>query len=189
MKKPNLGLLVAILLSIFLQMAGVAATSKLKNNLTVTGNLAVTGTLTQTGAATFTVPLTVAAVNSAIDRHSQAGTIANGGTIADGATHRVVFHPGRAGTLKQVAVSAITPPIGGTSTVKFLKNNATAMTAADFDPTGLVANTLSKPALHATAANLAFTATDTIVAEWVSGTQTTDAVGAGVSIEYELTDF
>ena len=148
-------------------------------------------TLAVTGAVTLSTPLTVASANSAIDRkittvHLRGLAVQ---ALDDSTTFKALITPGRAGTLKQVSIAAITKPAGGTNTVMVKKNDTTDMLAANFDPTTLTDVVASKPALHGTAANLAFTATDTISVVWTTGVQTIDAVGPTVTLEYELTDF
>lgn len=163
-------------------------------NVTVTGDLSVgddvtiTGDLAVTGSTTLSTTLTKASVRPNLRR--QLFIVAPPiSTLADGATYKMTVAPGRAGTVTQISVCANVAPAGGTNTVTFLKNGATALTAATFDPTSLTANVASKPALHGTAANLVLTATDTILVTWTAGTQTTDGQGASICIEVEFDDY
>lgn len=148
------------------------------------------GAQTIAGAKTFSTPITMASINGAAKKVIT--TVPFRGLAVQALDDSTVFTqlvtPGRAGVLTQASIAAITPPVGGTNTVAILKNNATAMLAANFDPTSLVTVVASKPALHGTAGNLAFTATDTIAIVWTAGVQTTDAVAPTVTLEYELTD-
>lgn len=168
----------------------------LTGNSTVAGTLGVTGaatlgsTLAVTGAITATVPIAAASLNAAGIRKIIVIPFQDfaAAALADDVTYTKLIAPGRAGVIKQISIAAITPPVGGTSTVDVLKNNATVCLAAPFDPTGLTTVVASKPALHGTAANYTFTATDTLAVVWTAGTQSTDAIGATVTVELELTD-
>lgn len=162
-------------------------------NAAVTGNLAVTGTSAFTGAASFTVPITQANINRAGRRqivYFQPGAI--GGTLADSTTYRSLVAPGRIATVTGVFVVAQTPPAGGTNTVRVLKGSSagnTMLSAASYDPTALVANTVTPMTLTATGADLTITAAQPIYVEWVSGVQTTDAINAVVGVEFEVADY
>lgn len=148
------------------------------------------GAQTINGVKTFGTPIVSASINAAIKK--KLITVPFRGLAVQALDDSTVFTqlvtPGRAGTLTQVSIAAITPPIGGTNTVAVLKNDTTAMLAANFDPTTLTTVVASKPALHGTAGNLAFTSTDTISIVWTAGVQTTDAVAPTVTLEVELTD-
>lgn len=176
-------------------------------NLSLGGNLAVTGTSAHTGAATFgstvavtgavslTVPLTKANVGNQSKRVIYTYSVANGGTLADSTTYRGWFVPGRAGSITKISVMAGTPPVGGTNTVKVLKGSSsgnTMLSAASYDPTGLTANQAAAMTLTGTAADLAITASGAnsgAYIEWAAGAQSTDAINAAVSIEFEPDDY
>ncbi len=117
---------------------------------------------------------------------------AAGSVIADGATYKGFIPFGRAGTVTRVNCLCATAPVGGTSTIKFLKASGsgnTMLSAASLDPTTLADNVITSPALTATSANLGLTATQGVYVEWVAGTQSTDGVNCSLSVEYEPTDF
>lgn len=232
--------LVAIMLA--LASPANAATSKLKNNLRVTGNLqvdgtstvagaatqtgnfsvggnlAVTGTSAHTGAATFSsasfgtttlhtgvatfsaqpvfsIPLIKSNLGNQSKRVIYTMSVNGGATVADATTYRGWFVPGRAGSVTKVSVIAATPPIGGTSTVKILKGSSSGNTmlgAASYDPVGLTANQAAAMTLTGTAADLAVTASGAnsgVYIEWAAGTQSTDAINAAISIEFEADDY
>lgn len=174
----------------------------LGGTLTVTGATTQTGaqafagavtmasTLAVTGAVTLTVPLTKANINGSAKRERFNFSVNAGGTIADGTTYTGYFAPGRAGTVTKVSLIASTAPVGGTNTVNVKKGGASGQSvlSAAFDPTTLVADTISAATLNATAANLAFTAAEGLYVEWVAGTQSTDGVRAAVCIEVEFDD-
>lgn len=164
---------------------------QLDSNLTVGGNLTVAGTQNITGAVTLSTPLGGASVNNSVKRQVFHFSPNSGGTIADNTTYRAYFAPGRAGTVTKVSIIAGTVPIGGTNAIAIKKAGASgnAMLAASFDPTGLVVDTISAPALTATAADRAITATQGIYVEWAAGSQSTDGANASVSIEFEPADF
>lgn len=161
-------------------------------DLGVAGDAAVTGALTVTGATTLSTKLGGASINTAVSRQRQVVQIAGGATIADDATHKHLVSVGRALTVTRLLIAANVKPVGGTNTVKILKNGAagnTLLGAATFDPTTITANdTIQALTLTATAADLALDADDTIYIEWVAGTQTTDAQAAIVVVEYLVTD-
>lgn len=113
-----------------------------------------------------------------------------GGTVADGATYKKNIIMLHAGKLTKAMVTATTPPIGGTSTVKITnKTTSTAMTvAASLDPTTLVAYVGKDFPVLTTAAG-SFAAGDVIEVELVAGTQTTDSINMTASLELEYKDF
>lgn len=113
------------------------------------------------------------------------------GALADGSTNKVLFTPGRAGTIKAIKVACAVPPASGTNTLKVRKNGATTLiSTASIDPTTLVAYVATALTLSGTAASLAFTATDTIELELVAGTQGTAMVAPSAQIEWQpTTDF
>lgn len=162
-------------------------------NVAVTGNATVSGTLGVTGAATFTVPLTAANVNNANKvKIVRIPLSPINGACADATVYRGMSFPGRACTVKKVTLGCQTPPSVGTDVIKVLKASSsgnTLLSAATFDANTLVANTASSPALTATSADLALTATQGIYAEYSAGTQTVDGIGLEAEIEIELTDY
>lgn len=162
-------------------------------NVAVTGNATVSGTLGVTGAATFTVPLTAANVNNANKvKIVRIPLSPINGACADATVYRGMSFPGRACTVKKVTLGCQTPPSVGTDVIKVLKASSsgnTLLSAATFDANTLVANTASSPALTATGADLALTATQGIYAEYSAGTQTVDGIGLEAEIEIELTDY
>lgn len=199
-------------LSVLLMATPVSAavtTSKLKNNLRVTGNatidgtstltgnvsaagtLAVTGnatiggTLGVTGAITPTVPLTVAAVNNAIESKLINVTIGAGTALADSTAYYALVAPGRACTITKISIAASTKPAGGTNTVAIEKNGTTTvLNAATFDPTTIAAdNTSQALTLTGTGANLALASTDVLKITWTTGVQTTDAIAPVITVE------
>lgn len=129
-------------------------------------------------------------VNASVKRERFTFQVNAGGTIADGTTYTGYFPLGRAGVVKGVYLIAATAPIGGTNTVDVKKGGASGQSvlAAAFDPTTLVADTISSATLNATAANIAFTAAQGLYVAWVAGTQTTDGVRAAVCVEVEFDD-
>jgi hypothetical protein len=157
----------------------------------ISGDLAVTGALT---AATVspTTAIVGAKVNTAVSRQRAVIQIAGGSTIADGTTYKQLFSVGRALTVNRLLVGANVKPVGGTNTLKILKNGAsgnTMLNAATFDPTTITANdTVEALTLTSTAADLALDANDSVYIEWAAGTQTTDAQAAIVIVEYTVTD-
>lgn len=113
---------------------------------------------------------------------------AAGSVLADGTTYIGFLPFGRAGVVKRVNCLCGTAPVGGTNTVKVLEatsSGATMLSAATFDPTTLANNVITSPALTGTAADLTLTATQGVYLEWITGTQTTDAVNCAVAVEYE----
>lgn len=187
--------LLALGLAFALSIAPALAASKLKNDLEVTGNVTVGGTLGVTGAVTFTDPLDKASLGSQSKRVIFNVPINTGGTLADSTTYRGFVAPGRAGTVTNISVIAGTVPVGGTNTVKVLKGSSagnTMFSAASYNPTGLTANQAAPMTLTGTATDLAITASGAnsgIYVEWATGVQTTDAVNAAVSIEFEPDDY
>ena len=161
-------------------------------NVQVNSDLIAAGTLEVTGAVTLTTPLTIANIGNAIKRERETYQFNGGNVLADGTTYKGYINTGRAGTLKAVFVAADTKPASGTNTVKVSiggTGGTNPLAAASFDPTTLTAKTISTVALSATAANVAFTAAQPIYVEWVSGTQSTAAVNASITLEYELLDY
>lgn len=182
--------LIAFLLALFIATASPAlavAPSKLKNDLTITGALNVTG------AVTLTTKLTAANANASVRRKLiYVPVVGTAGTLADSTTYKFYVPVGEIATLKKVSIIAATPPVGGTNTIKVLKASSSGNTmlgAASFDPTTLVTNVISAPALTATAADQAITAAQGIYVEWATGVQTTDGISCGILLELELTDY
>ena len=142
--------------------------TKLKKDVHITGKLQVDDlTATRQVIKVALSPTTGAAVNSTV--------------------YRLLFFPGRAGTVTKVSFGAEVAPIGGTDTLKVLKGSsagATMLSTATVDATTLVANTATAPALTATAANLAVTATQGIYVEYSQGTTTTAAQDVTVTLEF-----
>jgi len=115
------------------------------------------------------------------------------GTIADDALLKVIFVPGRAGTVKGADIVALVKPAGGTNTVaveKIVAGSATTLlNAATFDPTTISANgTAQALTLTGTTANLSFNAADALLVTLDTGTQSTDAQNVGVGLEVEFND-
>ena len=129
-------------------------------------------------------------LNAGVKRERFTFNVNAGGTVADGTTYTTYFAPGRAGVVKGVYLIASTAPVGGTNTVDVKKGGAsgTSVLTAAFDPTTLVADTISTASLSGTAATVAFTATQGLYVAWVAGTQTTDGVRCSVCVEVEFDD-
>lgn len=117
-------------------------------------------------------------------------SVNNGGTLADGTTYKTLFCPGRAGLVTKISAIAGTAPIGGTSTIKVQKGvgGNTCLSAASVDPTSLADGVGAPLTLTSTAADITFTATNGFYLEWVTGTQTTDAATASITVEFEPDD-
>ena len=116
----------------------------------------------------------------------------NTGAAADSTVYRDAACPRRAGTITGISIYCQLPPTDGTDVIKILKNGSggnTLLSTATFDANGLVANTGTTGTLTATGADLALLATDTIYAEYSAGSQTQDAIGVGVVVEYQPSDF
>lgn len=153
------------------------------------------GTQTINGTKTFGTPLVAASLNNSLKRYRNtwypASNVA-GSTLADGATYKGYIPLGRVSTVTGVFCVCNQVPVGGTNTVKILKASAsgnTMLNAASVDPTTFTNNTVASLSLTATGADLGLTAAEGVYVEWVAGTQSTDAVNCGVSVEYTLTDF
>lgn len=162
------------------------------STIAVTGAATFGSTVSITGALTLTVPLTVANAGNAVKRLLIPVIVNAGGTLADNTTYKGYLPIGRVGKVTAVSVIAATAPAGGTNTVDVKKGGSAGQSvlSAAFNPTTLVADTISAASLNATPANLAFTATQGLYWEWVTGNpQTTDAINAALLIEVELTDF
>lgn len=123
-------------------------------------------------------------------RQSLVFSFNNGGTLADGTTYKGWLLVPFACTVKAISLVAQQPTVGGTNTFKALKaasNGNTLLSAATYDPTALVANTVAAMTLTGTAADLSLTAAQAIYVEYVTGTQTTDAINVSVVVEVEPT--
>lgn len=158
-----------------------------------TANFVMTaGAQTIAGTKTFSTPLVKASLNNSVKRHRLIVPIAAGGVLADSTVYKAFVPIGQIATVTGVFAIAQTPGVGGTNTLKVLKANSagnTMLSAASFNPTTLVANTISSIPLTGTGADLAVTAAQGIYVEYSTGVQTTDAENVAVVIEYELTDF
>lgn len=162
----------------------------LSGDLTVGDDVAITGDLTVTGTTTLTTVLGGANINTAVSRQRQIVQIGGGSTLADSTTYKHLVSIGRALTVTRILTAVNVKPAGGTNTLKVQKNASTTMlNAATFDPTTITANnTIQALTLTSTAANLALDADDVIYIEVATGSQTTDAEGMIVVIEYLVTD-
>lgn len=112
-------------------------------------------------------------------------------TSADGVTYKRLMSPGVKCKLVDAWISALTAPVGGTNTVKILNGSSagnTMLSAASVDPTGMTDNQVLKMALSSTASDLVLNASGAgsgAYAEWVSGTQTTDMIGAVIGLRFQ----
>lgn len=156
------------------------------------GAQTIAGVKTFSSAPVFSSPPTKASLGKQAKRVILCKAINGGGTLADSTTYRGFLFPGRAGTVTNVVLLAGTVPIGGTNAVKILKASSagnTMLSAATFDPTTLTNNTGAPMTLTATSADLGLTATQGVYIEWATGVQTTDAINATVSVEFEPDDY
>lgn len=165
---------------------------RIKGGLTVvdTGLTVSSGAITAPSIS-LTTPITNANVGNAAKRQLLQFVVNGGGTCADGTTYSALLIPGRAGVIKAVNFVAATPPVGGTNTLLAKKGSSSgnSLLSANKDATTLVANTVAAGTLTSTSADLAVTATQPIYVAYTAGTQSTDAVGVVIQVEFEPNDF
>lgn len=175
----------------------VTGNTTVGGTLGVTGNTTVGGTLGVTGAVTLTVPLTAANIQTGSAKRQVfvAYLSPNTGAAADGTVYRQTIFPGRAGTVTRISYGAQTAPTVGTDTIKVLKGSSsgnTMLSTATVDANGITANQVTTASLTATSADLGVAASGAgscIYCEYSAGTQTVDAIGVTVTVEFEPTDF
>lgn len=120
--------------------------------------------------------------------------INNGADLADGTTYKALIPLGRACVVTRIGLIAQVVPVGGTNTFKVLKGSSSGnsmLAGASFDPTTLTANQMTALGLTSTVANLTLNASGAnsgIYIEYAAGTQSTDASGVAVVIEFRVTD-
>lgn len=115
----------------------------------------------------------------------------NTGAAANGTVYKAVIFPGRAGSVSRVVVGNQVAPIGGTDTVKVLKNASngnTMLGSSSLDATTLTNFTPAQQVLTSTAADLSLTAAQGIYLEYNQGTTTTAAQDISVLVEFTPTD-
>lgn len=166
---------------------------RVKGGLTVVdGGLTVSAGAVSVPSITASTPIVNASIGNGAKRQILQFAVNGGVALADSTTYASLLVPGRAGVVKAINFVATTPPVGGTSTLIVKKASSagvTMLSTASVDPTTLVANTVLPATLSATAADLAVTATEGVYTEWVTGVQTTDAIGGLIQVEFEPDDF
>lgn len=147
------------------------------------------GAQTINGVKTFGSPIAGASINNGTRRKVLTVPLVNG-TIADSGVYTMTLPVMRACTVTAIKASIGTAIVGGTSTVAITKNGSTTLlSTATVDPTTFAANTATTLTLTGTGANLVFAAGDVIKFVHTAGTQTTDGVGEGFSVEVATDDF
>ncbi len=156
------------------------------------GTQTIAGAKTFSTAPTITGGLTAANIQTgSAKRVFQIVRLApETGACADSTTYSGIVAFNRAGTVKKIGYTAAVAPTVGTDTIEVLKNNTTTLfDAATKDANGITAYTVSDGTLTATTSDLSLVATDTINCKYNAGSQTVDAQGVAVIIEFEPTDY